>query len=254
MEDGTKTLLNVVLSVLAPVIILDTCSAEGPELWKIGAAWAMVVALSLPIGCGVYSLIDRGKVEMLTLFGLLGTVLTGVVTIYANSGTGEAIRPDTPWWYAAKEALIALLLAGAMLINPKGRGSMLRAFIYNDSLFDVKGIEADVDAAGRRGEYDTLLSRINFFTACSFVLSAAANFALALYFMLPVPAQPEAEQALAYNYAVSNMTWWGYIVIAGPLLVTIIFIVRHLFRSLQRLTGRGAERILAPGMAPAQKN
>ncbi len=253
MDDGSKTFLNVVLSVLAPVIILDTCSTEGPKLWEVGTTWAMVIALALPIGCGVYSLIDKGKVEILTLFGLVGTILTGVVTIYANTGSATAIRPDAPWWYAAKEALIALLLAGAMLVKSRGKDSMLRVFIYTDSVFDVAGIESDITQQGKEQAYDALLQRINRIMAASFIFSAVANFLLALHFLLPVLDKPAAEQALEYNYAVSSMTWWGYLTIAVPLLITMVCIIRYLFRSLQQLTGRSSERIFAAGVAFAGK-
>ena len=254
MDDGSKTFLNVVLSVLAPVLILDHCSIEGPKLWEVGTTWAMVIALALPIGCGVYSLMDKGKVEVLTLFGLMGTILTGVVTLYATTGEGEAIRPDAPWWYAAKEALIALLLAGAMLVKSRGKASMLRVFIYTDSVFDVPGIEADVARNAKEQEYDALLQRVNRIMAASFIFSAAANFALALYFLLPVLQLPATEQGLAYNYAVSSMTWWGYIAIAAPLLLTMIALIRYLFRALQQLTGRSSERIFAAGVAlPGKK-
>ncbi len=249
MDDSSKTFLNVVLSVLAPVIVLDHCSVEGAKFWEVGTTWAMVIALALPIGCGIYSLIDKGKVEILTLFGLLGTILTGVVTVYATTGTGDAIRPDVPWWYATKEALIALLLAGAMLVKSQGKNSMLRVFIYTDSVFDIAGIETDVAKAGKSAEYSALLRRINLIVAASFIFSAIANFLLALYFLLPVLDKNAAEQALEYNYAVSNMTWWGYITIATPLLLTMVCIIRYLFRSLQALTGRSSERIFAPGVA-----
>ena len=87
MDKGTQSLLNILLSVLAPVMVLDHCSVSGPELWQLGTTAAMCVALSLPLGFGVWTFAQSRKVEPLTLFGLLGTILTGVVTIYANTGS-----------------------------------------------------------------------------------------------------------------------------------------------------------------------
>ena len=141
MDSGTKSLINVLLSVLAPVLVLDHCSATGPGLLELGTTRAMALALALPLGCGVWMFIERRRLDPITLFGLMGTILTGVITIYANTGDGSAIRPDTPWWYAAKEALIAALLGGAMLVTARRRDSMLRLFLYSDSLFDVARIE-----------------------------------------------------------------------------------------------------------------
>ena len=72
MDKGTQSLLNVLLSVLAPVMVLDHCSVSGPELWQLGTTAAMCVALSLPLGFGVWTFAQCRRVEPLTLFGLLG--------------------------------------------------------------------------------------------------------------------------------------------------------------------------------------
>ncbi len=246
MDKGTKSLVNVFLSVLAPVLVLDHCSATGDSVWHLGTTWAMAVALSLPIGCGIYSFITERKVELLTVFGLLGTILTGVVTIYANTGEGMAIRPDTPWWYAAKEALIALLLAGAMLVNSRKEGSMLRAFVYSDAIFDVKTIEKTVEEKGTTEEYNKTLTHAAYMTSASLLFSALANFALALYFLLPVPGAPAAEQAELYNYAVSKMTWMGLLIIGVPLLITLMMVMRYLSAKLGQVSGLPDDRIFLP--------
>lgn len=239
MDNGLKNLLNVLLSVLAPVIILEKCSAQGDSVWHLGTTWAMVVALSLPIACGIYSFATTRKVEMLTVFGLLGTVLTGLVTLYAQTGASEALRPDTPWWYAAKEALIPLLLCGAVLITANRPESLLRAFVYSDSLFDIPSIEQAVDRLGQQHDYRALLRSANLMLAGSLVVSATANFALALFFLLPVLDLPAAQQAEQYNYAVGKMTWWGYLIIGIPLMVTLIIVIRRLGSRLSSLTGLG---------------
>ena len=246
MDKGTKSLLNVFLSVLAPVLVLDHCSAPGDSWWNLGTTWAMVVALSLPIGCGIYSFATDKKVEVLTVFGLLGTILTGVVTVYANTGAGMAIRPDTPWWYAAKEGLIALLLAGAMLVNTRKEGSMLRAFVYSDAVFDVAAIEKAVAENAAQAQYDRTLDRAAYMTAASLMFSALANFALALYFLLPVPDAPAARQAELYNYAVSKMTWMGLLIIGVPLLATLMLVMRYLSRQLAAVSGLPDDRIFLP--------
>ncbi len=236
MDSGTKSLVNVLLSVLAPVLVLDHCSTEGPAFWELGTVWAMVVALALPIGCGIYTFIDSRKVDPITLFGLLGTILTGVVTIYANTGEGGAIRTDTPWWYAAKEALIALLLSGAVLVTARRKDSMLRLFVYSDALFDIPRIEKAVAERQAQDAYAGTLWRASLMMALTLLASAVANFLLALHFLLPVLDEEPAKQALAYNYAVSNMTWWGYLVIGVPLLLTLFGVIKFLIRRLETIT------------------
>lgn len=244
MDAGTKSLLNVFLSVLAPVLVLDHCSVAGEHFWQMGTTPAMCVALAMPLGCGLWTFWEKRSVDPITLFGLLGTILTGVVTVYANTGEGAAIRPDTPWWYAGKEALIALLLGGAVLVTAKRKESLLRLFVYSDALFDIKRIEEQVAAAGKETAYTQILWRASLYTALSLILSAAANFCLALYFLLPVLQEPAEQQVLAYNYAVSSMTWWGYLVIGVPLLGTLFGVMRYLIRQLSSLTGLEHDRLL----------
>ncbi len=244
MDKGTQSLLNVLLSVLAPVLVLDHCSVNGPELWQLGTTPAMCLALALPLGFGVWTFIQSRKVEPITLFGLLGTILTGVVTIYANTGTSDAIRPDTPWWYAAKEAAIPLLLCGAVMVTAKRQDSLLRVLLYSDSLFDIHTIEKQVAENNQQQAYDSLLWRSSLFLGLSLVVSAVGNFILSLCFLLPVLDAPAAQQALEYNYAVGRMTWWGYLVIGVPLLVTLIGVIRHLISRLEILTGLDRDRLM----------
>lgn len=244
MDKGTQSLLNVLLSVLAPVLVLDHCSMPGPEPWQLGTTPAMILALSLPLGYGLWTFWQSRRIEPLTLFGLLGTILTGVVTIYANTGGAEAIRPDTPWWYAAKEAAIPLLLCGAVMVTARRQDSLLRVLLYSDSLFDITTIETKVAENGRQTAYDALLWRASLFLGLSLVVSAVGNFILSLCFLLPVLEQPAAQQALEYNYAVGRMTWWGYLVIGIPLLITLVGVIRHLVFRLEALTGLERDRLM----------
>ena len=40
------------------------------------------------------------------------------------------------------------------------------------------------------------------------------------------------------------MTWWGYLVIGVPLLITLIFVLRHLIARLEHLTGLDRDRLM----------
>ncbi len=242
MDKGTQSLLNVVLSVLAPVIILDHCSKHGDAIYELGPTAAIIAALSLPLACGIHSYISSRKIDPVTFMGLAGTILTAIVTFYANTGNSETIRPDTPWWYAAKEAIIPLLLGGIMIISTKSPTSMLRVFIYSDAIFDIPHIEQCITRHGLQPQYDKTLFRASLMTAGSLFASAAANFLLALHFLLPVLEAPPAEQPIAYNYAVSNMTWYGYLIIGIPLFITLFCVIRYLISRLERLTG--SDRVL----------
>ncbi len=83
--------------------------------------------------------------------------------------------------------------------------------------------------------------------AASLAFSAVANFFLALYFLLPVLGERVSSQAESYNYAVSRMTWWGFLLIGVPLTVTLVAEVRYLRYALGRLTSLPPERMMLIG-------
>ena len=115
--------------------------------------------------------------------------------------------------------------------------------MYSDSIFDIRRIEGTVREKGLQTGYDRVLNSAALMTAGSLLFSAAMNFGLALYFLLPVPDMPAAEQAVEYNYAVSKMTWMGYLIIGVPLLATLFLVIRYLGRALQQLTALPEDKI-----------
>ncbi len=237
MNDAQKSLLNVALSILAPVLILEKCSLEGPSFWQIGTTPALIIALALPITYGIYNFATTRKADALNILGLAGVIFTAVVTLYATTGENDSIRPNTPWWYAAKEAFIPMILAVAMLVTARGKGALLRVFLYTDSIFHVERIEAECHAKNLLKEYNFTLWNASCFVAASLVFSSAANFFLSLYFLLPVLDYPAAEQGLQYNYALGSITWWGYLIIGIALMMTLAAVLVYLLKSLSRLTG-----------------
>lgn len=244
MDAASKSLLNIALSVLAPVLILSKCSAEGEGFWQIGTTPALVIALSLPLGYGLYNFWETRKPDALNLLGLLGVIFTAVVTVYATTGEGTSIRPDTPWWFAAKEAFIPLLMATAVLITAKSKGALLRVFIYTDALFDTIRIEKKCEELDKQAEYQQCLWRASLMTSASLIFSSVANFILALYFLLPVLKQPATDQALAYNYAIGDLTWAGYAVISLPLLATMVGVMVYLIKTLGQITGLKRDKLM----------
>ena len=45
---------DIIINVLVPVLVLSYLSKEGDELWHVGPMWAMIVALAIPIGYGLW--------------------------------------------------------------------------------------------------------------------------------------------------------------------------------------------------------
>lgn len=249
---NADSLKGVVIGVILPVLLLDYCSGgsinpfdplPGQRWWELGPALAMAVALCLPIGYGLLQFVRRRRIDLMSSIGLAGVLLTGVITLCVV-GEGGRISASTPWWFAAKEAMIPLILSAAVLLSARSESPLLRTFLYTPELFDIARIERVVGERGEDVAYGRVLTRASWMLAGSLALSSVANFFLALHFLLPVLHQPAEAQQVAYNYAVGSLTWWGFLVIGVPLMATLMGVMVYLLRRLGSLTGLERHELL----------
>ena len=239
-----SSLLGIFINILLPVLILDYCSAgpanplerpEGENFWHIGPVWALVIALSLPLVYGIRSLVVSRKFDLMSVVGMAGVLLTGVISIFVIGPEGR-IHSATPWLFAGKEA--------AVVVSRSAGTPLLNMFIYTPELFDVRRIEQTVAANGEERAYQKLLANSSWILAGTLVASSIGNFFLSLSFMSSVIQQPEAEQQVAYNAAIGSITWWGFLIIGIPILAALVFIMTRLIKRLGRLTGLSRDELL----------
>lgn len=243
---------SIFLNVILPVLILDYCSegnidpfvrTVGQKLWEIGPLWAMILALSLPIGYGVRTIIVHRKFDLLSGVGIGGVVLTGVISMFVI-GEGGSIHSSTPWLFSIKEALIPLVLAAAVLVSSTTSAPLLNTFIYTPELFDIPRIEEAIKERSKEAEYKRLLNQSTWILTGSLIGSSIGNFFLALSFMSPVLLYPESQQQIEYNLAIGKITWWGFLIIGGPLMIALLVILTRMIKTLEKLTGIPRARIL----------
>lgn len=247
-NDGAKkpkndSLTGVLIGVIAPVLVLDYCSKDGDRLWQLGPAWAMALALCLPIAYGIFRYAVTRKTDLMSLIGLIGVLCTGLITLWVVKADGS-IAQHTPWLFAAKEALIPLILAAAVVFSARTESPLIRAFLYTPDLFNIDAIEKSIRENGEEDAYKQCINRATWTLGGSLLASSAANFCLALFFLLPVLQEPLASQQEAYNYAVGRQTWWGFLVIGVPLMIALMGMMWYLVRRLGKLTGLPTNRLL----------
>ena len=235
---------NIVINVLAPVLVLSYLSEEGDKLWHIGPMWAMIVALALPIGYGLWHYVKYRQMNVFSLIGLLSVILTGAITIYLWSG-GESVRKHAALLFGIKEAVQPLVLGSLFLITHKMGKPLLNVFLYNDTIFNLPLIEEAIAEKGRAADYKGLLWKSTLLFFGSFLVSSVANLGLAFYFLGDLdPSSADWKQL--YNSDVAMITGWGFVVIGVPVVVVSGFILWYLVTGLKRLTGLDTEMILQP--------
>ncbi|BCX47541.1 MFS transporter [Haloferula helveola] len=255
---ATKThqehpLANILINVLVPVLVLSYLSKD-PALqeqlgksakpWHIGPLKALIVALVLPLGYGVWHFAKTRKFNFFSGLGLFSVLLTGGLTLYLWNKDGT-VKENAGLLFGLKEAAIPLALGLAVFFSKRTATPLLNVFLYNDSLFDIRKIEQRVDDSDNRDRYRSLLDQANVIFAGSFFLSSALNLLLALWFFRGFD-RGAADALEVYNGIIGKLTGWGFAVIGIPLLAIMFLLLKRLLKGLHEITGLKEEELLLP--------
>jgi hypothetical protein len=246
-------LANILINVIIPVLILSYLSKD-PELqarlgkiakpWHIGPLKAMILALALPLGYGVWHYIKTRKGNFFSALGMISILLSGGLTLYLWNKDGT-VKPNAGFLFGIKEALIPLVLGIAILTSHRSANPLIRVFLYNDSIFDIPKIESRVAEISAQADYDRLLLGATKLFATSFFLSSLMNLGLAQWFFHGFNAA--AVDALEkYNAIIASVTGWGFAVIGVPIVIFLFFTLRRLLKGLEKLTGLTQDQLMLP--------
>lgn len=246
-------LANILINVVVPVLVLSFLSKDpamqellgkSAKPWHLGPVKAIIIALALPIGYGVWYFAKTRKPNFFSALGLVSVVLTGALTLYLWNRNGT-VKPNAGLLFGLKEALIPLVLCFAILWSHRTTNPLIRVFLYNDSIFDIPKIESTVAELRAQAAYDRLLLGATRLFAASFLISSLLNLGLAQWFFQGFDAT--AKDALeVYNGIVAKITGWGFAVIGLPILVFLFFTLMRLLAGLRRITGLTDKELLLP--------
>ncbi|MBC8128651.1 MAG: hypothetical protein H8M99_16050, partial [Gloeobacteraceae cyanobacterium ES-bin-144] len=184
------------------------------------------------------------KPNFFSLLGFVSVLLTGGLTIFLWNKDGT-IKPHADVLFGLKEASIPLVLALAVIGSHFTGSSLLRAFLYSDSIFNVPEIEKRVEELNASEFYQKILFEATLLFAASFVLSAAMNFGLAMYFLGDLDYTAANAKEL-YNERIAKVTGWGFVVIGVPILIFLFFTLQRLLKGLGKLTGLKDDEMMLP--------
>jgi hypothetical protein len=246
-------LANLLINILIPVLVLSYLSKD-PAVqqmlgktarpWHIGPLKALIVALALPLGYGVWHFVKTRKGNFFSALGLLSVLLTGGLTLYLWNPDGT-VKPGAGILFGLKEAAIPLALGAAVLLSQRTATPLLRVFLFNDTLFDVPKIERRIAERGTDSGYKALLAGANRLFGYSFFLSSAINLGLALFLFRGF--DHHAPDALeTYNSIVAKITGWSFLIVLAPVFGVLFLTLQRLLRGLRELTGFKDEELLLP--------
>ncbi len=247
-------LTNILVNVIIPILALSYLSKD-PELveklgktprpWHLGPVWALAIALVLPISYGIWFFAKHRKANFFSILGLISVLLTGGLTLYLWQKDGS-VRPSAPILFGIKEASIPFILGLAIFFSHWTKTPLLNTFLYSPQIFDIKRIVRVVEERDAMPAYAQLLFSSTIIFAASFLVSTAANFLLAQYFLGGIDFGNQDAAREEYNKGVAKLTGWSFAVIGLPILLILFFVLWRLVKGLRELTGLETEEILLP--------
>jgi hypothetical protein len=235
---------NFLLNVILPVVALSVLSKDGGRPWHLGPVLGMALAVAMPLGYGIWFAVRNRRANAFSLIGLGSVLLTGGITLLAWRPDGS-IHPQAALMFASKEASIPFILGVCVLVSHWTRSPLVRVLLFNPEIFDVPRIEAAVRERGREREFRALLWHVALAFGGSFLISTGLNFVLAMHFLGGLDTTALNAREL-YNDAVGRQTFWGFIVIGGPIFIMLAVTLFWLVKRLGQITGLDQEQLLHP--------
>lgn len=224
VQNEPGVLSNLLFNILLPVIILMQLSSDD----RLGAMWALVVALAFPIGYGCWDLWRRRKVNGFSLLGLVSVLLTG----------GIGLLELDPQYIAIKEAAVPAIFGVVIWGSQFTRFPLVEKMLLNRQLFDLDKLNYKLQERGQEGAFRKVIRQAALGVTGAFFLSAILNYVLARA-IVTSPAGTEA-----FNNELGRMTALSFPVIVLPTMIVMFGALLYLFHQLGKLTGCSVEEFM----------
>ena len=233
-----NVIVNFLINFVLPIFFLTKyalfCDLIGTNgilfPFKLGtahnqvAANALVISLSFPVGYYIYSQIKYRQTNIVSIFGFVSVLLTGVVGLFELSSQ----------WMAIKDGLIPLIMGVLVLLTLKMKPPLLRRMVCNEDLMNVEKVEAALVKNHTEHKWSRLFVVTTCFFFLDFVVSAVTHYALAVAVLVDdVPSNEQIAELMYLKYP--------YCVL--PFGVCIVLTVLYFFHGLTKLTGMTFEEM-----------
>lgn len=238
--------LSLIFNLALPVILLtrlskDPMKAEAP-FYAIGPEWALCIACLFPLGYGIYDYMRRGKVNWMSVLGLIVVMVKGVFGLFKLA----------PIWFACSEATLPLLFGAAILFSMRSKPPMVQKLLLNPDHIDMDRVHSGLKEQGNEGKLGDLMVHASGWFSLTMLASALMNFFLVL---AVIKTNPHTDYE-AYVQEIGKFTGLQYPIIALPLGIGNIALLWWVLHQLKKLTGHGFSQLMinAPDDEPASES
>lgn len=219
---------DLLLTIILPSVILESLSK--PE--RLGPAWALVVALLLPLGFGIYCFIKKRGLNFFSVLGLVAIIVTGGLGLLNLSAV----------WFAVKEAAFPVFLGLAFPLSFLWGKPLVTELLLNPQVINHGLLHSSLDTGDKKTAFQQLLKQASWALAGTMMVSAVANAMLVLYYL-----EGTVPGTEGYTQAIGRQNWVGFIVIGVPMLGATMSLLFWMLRRLQALTGLERDDLMNPG-------
>ena len=220
-------LLEIAITILVPALVLMKLSGDT----SLGPMRALLLALAFPLGWGLWDGLRRHKLNWLAVLGVVSTLLTGGIGLLALDAR----------WLAVKEAAVPLVIGLVVLGSTWTKTPLIRALVFNASLFDVDRVQQALQAKHNMVPFELRLRQATLLLSATFFFSAVANYLLTRW-VVHSPAG-----TAAFNEELGRLTLLSYPVIAIPSTLMMMALLYWLAREAKSLTGLAIGEMLHTG-------
>ncbi|ACJ30904.1 Conserved hypothetical protein [Shewanella piezotolerans WP3] len=220
-----RPLVDLIVSIAIPAFILMKLSGED----QLGASGGLMLALSFPLGWGLFELIKYRKFNFIALLGLANVLLTGGIGL---------LELDLKW-LAIKEAAIPAIIGTAVVLSTFTSKPLIKAIIFNPAVMDVDKINDRLKKNNCVAAFEQRLMKATYLVGGSFAFSAVMNYVLAKWIVTSPTGTPE------FNEQLGQLSLYSYPMIAVPSMLMMMGIFYYLWRTIHDLTGLKLEEVLA---------
>lgn len=226
MQAYENPFVNVAFNILVPALLLTYLPLD-PII-------TLVIALSFPIGYGIYDFVARKELNFLSAIGFISVLLTGGIGLLSLDAR----------WIAIKEAAVPLTIAIVTIISAQTKDPLVKALLFTDSFLDTRKIAARVEANDAHRAFDRTFRFASYLLALSFLFSTVVNYIIARI-IVTAP-----SGTTLFNEQIGRMTMIGFGAIALPMLVFMVLIGLFIVRRLERITQLSFEELLVSEHGP----
>lgn len=213
-----NSLVNLLFNIIIPSFILIKLSSEN----YFGPFYGLLIALAFPVCYGIYDFVIRRDYNILSLFGFISILLTGIISL---------VELDKIWIIVKETSIPLLIIVFMIIFKEKGINFFKKTFseVLNNDVLEKK--------IGKK-EFSLIWRKYYFIMIIPFVISAILNFTLAYVLIEHQPGTVE------YTQEIGKMTALSFPAIALPSMIVLVSIFIFMFRDIKKKTGLKLEEIV----------